>query len=175
VSKKNQKTIIAEETESIGKDVVETVVEEPEISNISTETKELELRKSLYLPTPTLSVSESSEYGYIGLGDEDDSNNATYYFPQVISATSSDYDPKCLPFLTPISIGAGLLLGLIYAGIATIKKVQMNADLLTAVGILFSLAILVTIIAFIAFPKLIMKNRNSADSENEIEIAVYKE
>ncbi len=29
MSKKNQKTIIAEETESIGKDVVETVVEEP--------------------------------------------------------------------------------------------------------------------------------------------------
>ncbi len=69
-----------------------TVVEEPEISNVSTETKELELGKSLYLPTPTLSVSESSEYGYIGLGDEDDSNNATYYFPQVISATSSDYE-----------------------------------------------------------------------------------
>ncbi len=69
-----------------------TVVEEPEISNVSTETKELELGKSLYLPAPTLSVSESSEYGYIGLGDEDDSNNATYYFPQVISATSSDYD-----------------------------------------------------------------------------------
>ena len=44
-----------------------------------------------------------------------------------------------------------------------------------AIVVIISLAILVTIIAFIAFPKLIMKNRNSADSENEIEIAVYKE
>lgn len=69
-----------------------TYVEEPEIANVSTETKELELGKSLYLPTPTLSVSESNAYGYIGLGDEDDSNNATYYFPQIVSATSSDYE-----------------------------------------------------------------------------------
>lgn len=70
----------------------QTIIEEPEISNISTETKEIELGKSLYLPTPTLSVTESDNYGYIGLGDEDDSNNATYYFPQVISSSNSDYE-----------------------------------------------------------------------------------
>ncbi len=61
-------------------------------------------------------------------------------------ATSSDYDPECLPFLTPISIGAGLVLGLIYAGIATIKQVQTNHDLLAGIGVLFSLAILVVMI-----------------------------
>lgn len=61
-------------------------------------------------------------------------------------ATSSDYDPKYLPFLTPISVGAGLILGLIYAGVATIKQVQMNEDLLMVVGILFSLAILVVMV-----------------------------
>lgn len=61
-------------------------------------------------------------------------------------ATSSDYDPECLPFLVLISVGAGLVLGLIYAGIATIKNVQTNHDLLAGIGVLFSLAILVVMI-----------------------------
>lgn len=72
--------------------VGQTLVEAPEISNISTETKEVELGKNLYLPTPTLAISESEDYGYIGIGDDDDSNNATNYFPQVVDSTSSDYE-----------------------------------------------------------------------------------
>lgn len=64
------------------------IVEDPEISNISTETKELEIGKTEYLAPPTISVNKSEAYGYIGLSD---TNNATDYYPQVISASSSDY------------------------------------------------------------------------------------
>lgn len=66
------------------------VVETPEISNISADTIELDAGQAYYLVPPTISMTESSKYGYIGISD-DDSNIATNYTTTVISATG-DYD-----------------------------------------------------------------------------------
>lgn len=66
------------------------VVEVPEISNISADTIELDAGQSYYLVPPTIAMTESADYGYIGLS-QDDSNTATNYTTTVISATG-DYD-----------------------------------------------------------------------------------
>ncbi len=62
-----------------------TVVEEPAIDNITSETLEVEVDKPIELTPPTLSVSESSSYGYIGLGDDDDANTSTWYTTTITS------------------------------------------------------------------------------------------
>jgi len=66
------------------------VIEVPEITNISADTVELDAGQAYYLVPPTISMTESDEYGYIGLS-EDDSNAATNYTTTVVSATG-EYD-----------------------------------------------------------------------------------
>ena len=68
------------------------VVEDPEIENISSETKTMAIDDSLYLTPPTISVTKSATYGYIGLDEDDDANTATYYTTSVVSASTSDYE-----------------------------------------------------------------------------------
>ena len=67
------------------------IVEDPEIENITSETKSVAIDEKLYLNTPTIAVSKSDAYGYIGLGNEDDSNAATYYTTSIISASTNHY------------------------------------------------------------------------------------
>lgn len=67
-------------------------VETPEINPINFSESELAIDQTVYLPQPTLSVSDSSTWGYIGLGDNDDSNVATYYTTTMISASSNNYE-----------------------------------------------------------------------------------
>ncbi len=61
----------------------------PEIENITSETIDLKAGQSHYLVPPTISVSMSDKYGYIGIDEEDDAKTATYYTPTIISATDS--------------------------------------------------------------------------------------
>lgn len=68
------------------------IVEDPEIENITSESKSIAVDESLYLVPPTISITKSDSYGYIGLAEDDDSNTATYYTTTVVSASSSDYD-----------------------------------------------------------------------------------
>ena len=67
------------------------IVEDPEIENITSETKSVAIDESLYLVPPTVAVTKSDAYGYIGLDSDDDSNTATYYTTSVISASTNDY------------------------------------------------------------------------------------
>ena len=67
------------------------IIENPEIDNISSETIEAAVDEPLYLKEPTIAVSESSDYVYIGLDENDDSNTALYYTTTMVSADSSDY------------------------------------------------------------------------------------
>ena len=69
-----------------------SVVEDPEIDNITSEAKEVAVEEDIYLNPPTVSVSNSETWGYIGLDSDDDSNTATYYTTTMVSASSSDYD-----------------------------------------------------------------------------------
>ncbi len=68
------------------------IVEDPEIENVTSESKNLAVDESLYLVPPTVSVTKSDSYGYVGLDAEDDSNTATYYTTTVVSASTSDYE-----------------------------------------------------------------------------------
>lgn len=66
------------------------VVEVPEINNISADTIELEAGQTHYLVPPTISLTETDEYGYVGISN-DDSNVATNYSVSAVSATG-EYD-----------------------------------------------------------------------------------
>ena len=68
------------------------VVEDPEISNITTEPVEAAVATPLYLDPPTVSVSESESFGYIGLEEGDDSYTSTYYTTTMVSASHNDYE-----------------------------------------------------------------------------------
>lgn len=68
------------------------VIEDPEISNITTETKEIAIDESLYLVPPTLSISDSDDYAYVGLEDGDDQNTSTYYTTSIVSASDNNYE-----------------------------------------------------------------------------------
>ena len=66
------------------------VIEVPEINNISADTVELSAGQAHYLVPPTISLTETDEYGYVGIS-ADDSNVATNYSVTAISATG-EYD-----------------------------------------------------------------------------------
>ncbi len=68
------------------------IVEDPEIDNITSEPIEAAIDTPLYLNPPTVNVSESTTYGYIGLDESDDSNTATYYTTTMVSASNNDYE-----------------------------------------------------------------------------------
>ncbi len=65
------------------------VFDKPEIENITSETIELKAGQSHYLVPPTLSIVESSDFGYVGVDEDDDAKTATYYTTTIISATDS--------------------------------------------------------------------------------------
>ncbi len=67
-----------------------SVLVQPEISNITSETIELDAGKAYYLVPPTISVLDNNNYGYIGISD-DDSRTATNYTTTIVSATD-DYE-----------------------------------------------------------------------------------
>ncbi len=68
------------------------VVEDPQISNITSETVQLEIDETHYLTPPTIAVSNSETYGYVGLDETDDSNTATFYTTSMVSASNSNYE-----------------------------------------------------------------------------------
>ena len=68
------------------------VVEEPEITNISSTNKEIVIGEAQNLPAPRLSVSDSEGIGYIGISDLDSENTSSYYTVSVISADNNDYE-----------------------------------------------------------------------------------
>ncbi len=65
------------------------VNDKPEIENITSETIDLKAGQTHYLVPPTISVSTSDKFGYIGIDKEDDAKTATYYTTTIISATDS--------------------------------------------------------------------------------------
>lgn len=67
------------------------VIDSPEINNISADTVELEAGQAYYLAPPTINMSETETYGFVGIDNEDDSNTATNYTTTVVSATG-EYD-----------------------------------------------------------------------------------
>ena len=69
-----------------------SIVEDPEIDNITSEAKEVAIDDSLYLTPPTVSVSDSETWGYLGLDENDDSNTSTYYTTTMVSASSNNYE-----------------------------------------------------------------------------------
>lgn len=69
-----------------------SVVEDPEIDNITSEAKEVAIDDSLYLVPPTVAVSDSETWGYLGLDENDDSNTSTYYTTTMVSASSNNYE-----------------------------------------------------------------------------------
>ena len=68
------------------------IVEDPQISNITSETIQLEIDQNHYLTPPTIAVSNSETYGYVGLDETDDSNTATFYTTSMVSASNSNYE-----------------------------------------------------------------------------------
>ena len=48
--------------------------------------------ESLYLVPPTVSLTKSDAYGYVGLDNDDDANTATYYTVSAVEASTSDYE-----------------------------------------------------------------------------------
>lgn len=68
------------------------VIEDPVIDNITSEPVEIAIDESYRLTTPTIAVTDSTEYGYIGINSEDDSNAATYYTPTMVSASNNQYE-----------------------------------------------------------------------------------
>lgn len=68
------------------------IEEEPKINNITSEVFEISVNELLYLESPTVSVSASDTWGYIGLDDNDDLNASTYYTPIIVSASNNDYE-----------------------------------------------------------------------------------
>lgn len=69
-----------------------TVVESPEITNISTENKEIVIGEEQILPVPKLSVSDNENVGYIGISEYDSETTSDYYNISVISADNTDYN-----------------------------------------------------------------------------------
>lgn len=69
----------------------EGYVEDPEIANITTEPLEVLIDTELYLEPPTISVSDTENYGYIGLDSNDDSFTSTYYTTTISSSSHSNY------------------------------------------------------------------------------------
>ena len=67
-----------------------TVVEEPTISNITSETIELIPGEEHTLDIPTLSITDSTTYGYIGISEEDDSYSSTWYAPTILSENGNN-------------------------------------------------------------------------------------
>lgn len=72
---------------SVNDNVTKPVIE---ISGINASSETIKVGEAYYLPTPQIQVGSSIGYAYIGLGDEDDSSNATYYFPQIVSDNATD-------------------------------------------------------------------------------------
>lgn len=68
------------------------IIEDPEIENISAESKNMAIDESLYFVPPRISVTESSSYGYVGLNEEGDMSVATNYIPSVISNGTNNYE-----------------------------------------------------------------------------------
>ncbi|MBQ8444492.1 MAG: hypothetical protein IJX25_03980 [Clostridia bacterium] len=63
----------------------------PTIDNISSAEETLKPGKTLYLTPPSISINKESKYGYIGLEEDDDTNTATWYNVEAISASDNDY------------------------------------------------------------------------------------
>lgn len=66
------------------------VYENPVIDNISAETITLELGASRNFPSPTIAMSESETYGYVGL--DNDGVTSTYYTVKVNNSASASFD-----------------------------------------------------------------------------------
>lgn len=69
-----------------------TIIEDPELENITSESKSMAVDEKLHLATPTWSLTESDDYGYVGVNKEDDSYTAENYTVSVVYATTSDYE-----------------------------------------------------------------------------------
>lgn len=66
------------------------VYENPVIDNISSETITLELGKAHNFASPTIAMSDSETYGYVGL--DEDKVTATYYTVKVNNSASASFD-----------------------------------------------------------------------------------
>ncbi len=68
-----------------------TVVTDPVIDNITSETISLEVGEQRYLPSPTIAISNSAEFKYIGLDTTDSAKTASYYTVNAVTAESSNF------------------------------------------------------------------------------------
>ena len=64
-------------------------VEDPEISNITSEPVDIQVNYPYDLEVPRFTVTESDLFGYIGLDSSDDTNTSTYYTVSAVSASDS--------------------------------------------------------------------------------------
>ncbi len=69
----------------------ESYVEDIEIDNITSETITLRVGEKQYLTEPTLSISGSSQYGYVGIDSDDDANTASYYTVNAVSSETPNF------------------------------------------------------------------------------------
>ncbi len=67
------------------------VIEDPIISNITSETISLEVGEQRYLPSPTIAIADSEDYGYIGFDANDSAKTASYYSVKALTAESSNF------------------------------------------------------------------------------------
>ena len=67
-----------------------TVVEDPTINNITSETIEVLPGEEYTLDIPTLSITDSTTYGYIGISEEDDSSTSTWYATTILSENGNN-------------------------------------------------------------------------------------
>ena len=67
------------------------VVQDPEITNISAQNKEIVIGESQIMAQPKLSVSDDEDIDYIGLSEYDSETVASYYTISVQASDNSDY------------------------------------------------------------------------------------
>lgn len=75
------------------------IIEDPVIDNITSEPVEIAIDESYRLTTPTIAVTDSTEYGYIGINNDDDSNASTYYTPTMVSVSNNQYELNQYEFI----------------------------------------------------------------------------
>ncbi|MBQ8908763.1 MAG: hypothetical protein IJY90_00525 [Clostridia bacterium] len=64
---------------------------DPTIDNISSLEEKTTPNKTVYLTPPSISLNKEEGFAYIGLDEDDETNTATWYNVEAISATSNDY------------------------------------------------------------------------------------